>query len=159
LSHPFSLVYALRFSAWTHQYRREAHTVQEQVEAGITLANEHGFVREAVWATIVRGWALAAQGQEEEGIAQMGQGLASYRATGSELARTAFLALLAEAQIKINQLEEASAVLAEAFDQVEKTEERWHEAELYRLKGELLLARVKEQATERQDHRTLTPVA
>ncbi len=98
-------------------------------------------MRELAWATIVRGWALAAQGQEEEGIAQMRQGLAAYRATGSELARTCFLALLAEVYGKAGQPEEGFTVLAEALAQVGKTEERWYEAELYRLYGELLLRR------------------
>jgi class 3 adenylate cyclase/predicted ATPase len=139
LSHPFSRVYALRFAAWLHQYRREAHVAQERTEAGITLATEHGFARELAWATIVRGWAVAAQGQEEEGIAQMHQGLAAYRATGSELARTVFLALLAEVYDKIGQSEEGLTVLDEALVQAGKTEERWYEAELHRLKGTLTL--------------------
>ncbi|MBI3797962.1 MAG: AAA family ATPase [Deltaproteobacteria bacterium] len=139
LSHPFSLVYALRFAAWLHQYRREEQVVQERAEAGITLATEHGFVREVAWATIARGWAVAARGQAEEGIAQMRQGLATYRATGSELARTVFLALLAEEYGKAGQPEEGLTVLAEALAQASKTEERWYEAELYRLQGTLTL--------------------
>jgi predicted ATPase len=145
LSHPFSVVYALRFSAWTHQYRREAHLVHEQVEAGIVLATEHGFVREGAWATIVRGWALATQGQEE-GLTQMRQGLAAYRATGSENGLTVFLALLAEEYGRAGQPEEGLTVLGEAFAQVDKTEERWYEAELYRLKGKLSLLQ------ERREH-------
>jgi predicted ATPase len=139
LSHPFSLVYALRFTAWLHLYRREEPIVQERVEAGITLATEHGFVREVAWATFVRGWTVAVRGQVEEGIAQMRQGLATYRVTGSELARTVFLALLAEEYGKAGQPEEGLTVLAEALAHAGKTEERWYEAELYRLKGTLLL--------------------
>ncbi len=145
LSHPYSVVYALRFAAWVHQFRREERAVHERIEAGVTLATEHGFTRELAWMTIVRGWAVATQGQEEEGIAQMHQGLAAYRATGSELARTSFLALLAELYGKAGQPEEGLTVLAEALAQVGETEERWFEAELYRLKGELVLQRSQEQ--------------
>ena len=94
------------------------------------------------WGTILRGWALAEQGQGEEGIAQIHQGLAAYRATGAELVRPYYLALLAEAYGKVGQVEEGLDVLAEALASVDKTGERFYEAELYRLKGELTLATV-----------------
>ncbi len=89
--------------------------------------------------TILQGWALAEQGQGEEGITQMRQGLAAYQATGAEIARPYFLALLAEAYGKVGQVEEGLSVLAEALALVDKTGERFYEAELYRLTGELTL--------------------
>ena len=73
----------------------------------------------------MRGWALAEQGQGEEGIAQIRQGLAALQATGAELTRPYFLALLAEAYGKGGQTEEGLAVLAEALAQVDKTGERY----------------------------------
>ena len=105
----------------------------------MTLSTEQGFPYWLAIETIVQGWTLAEQGQVEEGIAQMHQGLAAYRATGAELQRPSFLALLAEAHRKVGQMEEGLAVLAEALAQVEKTGERYYEAELYRLKGTLTL--------------------
>ena len=69
----------------------------------------------------------------------MRQGIAAWRATGAELQRPYYLALLAEAYGKAGQAEEGLRVLAEALTVVHKTGERQHEAELYRLKGELLL--------------------
>src|SRR5262249_46492705 len=90
--------------------------------------------------TILRGWVLAAQGQAEEGIAQMRQGLTAHRATGAEHARPYYLALLAEAYGKGGQAEEGLTVLDEALAMVNKTRERFYEPELHRLKGELLLA-------------------
>ena len=88
---------------------------------------------------IIRGWALAELGQGEAGIAQIGQGLAAALSTGAEFFRTYFLALLAHAHHSVGQSEAGLTVLAEALAQVEKTGERFWEAELYRLKGELLL--------------------
>jgi predicted ATPase len=88
---------------------------------------------------ILRGWALAATGQGEAGIAQLCQGLTAARATGAEILRTYYLALLVDAYQTGGQREAGLAVLVEALAQVEKTEERFWEAELYRLKGELLL--------------------
>ncbi len=139
LSHPLSLAAALYFAAGLHQFRREGQLTQERAEAAITLSIEQGFSHWMEGGTILRGWVLAEQGQGEEGIAQIRQGLAAWRATGAELARPYFLALLAEAYGKGGQTEEGLNVLAEALTVVDKTGERFYEAELYRLKGTLTL--------------------
>src|SRR5439155_19439767 len=73
-------------------------------------------------------------------IGQMREGLADWRATGVEIGRPWLLALIAEVYGQVGQAKEGLAVLAEALARVDKTSERWYEAELYRLKGELLLA-------------------
>jgi predicted ATPase/class 3 adenylate cyclase len=139
LSHPFSLAYALICAAWLHQHRREGHLTQERAEATITLSVEQGFVLWLAWGTIQRGWALAVEGQTEEGIQQIRQGLAAFQATGAEVWRPYHLALLAEAYGKVGRIEEGLTVLAEALTVVDNTGERLWEAELYRLKGTLTL--------------------
>ena len=88
------------------------------------------------------------QGQGEEGIAQLHQGLAAVRAAGSGLDWPRFLLLLAEAYGSVGQLEAGLSAVTEALATVHKTGERWWEAELYRLKGELLLALSAEKHTE-----------
>src|SRR5262249_1910720 len=95
LEQPFSLVYALLFAAILHQFHREGPLTQERAEAGGALAAEQGFGLWLAWGTFFRGWARterspapgAGQGQEEEGIAQMQQGLAAWCATGAKVAR------------------------------------------------------------------------
>jgi predicted ATPase len=139
LSHPFSLVYCLGSSAWFHQYRREGQAAQERAEAMIALSSEQGFAFWLGFGTVFQGWALAEQGQVEEGITQIRQGLAAYRATGAEVGRPYFLALLAEAYGKVGQAEEGLTLLAEALATANRTGERMYEAELYRLYGELSL--------------------
>ncbi len=140
LSHPFSLAWALNWAAILHHFRREGQAVQEQAEALIALSSEQGFPLFATTGTVLRGWALAEQGQVEEGITQMRQGLAGYRATGAELTRPYFLLLLAEAHAKAGQAEEGLTVVVEALDLVEhEAGTRRGEAELYRLKGQLTL--------------------
>jgi predicted ATPase len=141
LAHPFSLVYALCFAGKLSQLRREAQAAQERATAEIAFCTEQGFVLYLARGTILRGWALAEQGQGEEGRAQMHQGMAAYQATGSEVFRPSYLACLAEAYGKAGQAEEGLTMLAEALTAVHKTGERFYEAELYRLKGELLMAR------------------
>jgi len=139
LSHPFSQVYALNYAAGLHQFRREWQATQERIEALIALSREQGFAQWVPQATILRGWILAEQGQEKKGITQMRQGLAAWRATGAEIGSPWFLALLAEGCGKAGQIEEGLTVLTEALTAVDKTGERHYEAELYRLKGQLLL--------------------
>jgi len=141
LSHPFSSAFALTYAALLHRLRREGRAAQERAEAVITLCSEQEFPYWLAAGTILRGWALAEQGQGEEGITQIRQGIADYRTTGAELAGSYFLALLAEAYGKGGQAEEGLRVLAEALAMVDKNGERSYEAELYRLKGELTLAR------------------
>ena len=116
------------------------HAAKEQAEAAITLSTERGFPHRLAEGVLLQGWALAMQGQTEEGIAQLRQGMAAWRATGAEIAWPLWLALLAEAYGKAGQAGEGLTVLAEARALVHKTEERFWEAELYRLTGELLLA-------------------
>jgi predicted ATPase len=141
VSHPLGLANTLLANAaLLHLLRWEVQVIQERAEAMVALSSEQGFAQYLAYGLILRGWALAAQGQEEEGIAQIRQGLTAYRAIGAELWRPYCLALLAEAYRNVGQTEEGFAALADALTQVEKTGERWYEAELYRLKGELTLA-------------------
>jgi predicted ATPase len=156
LAHPFSLTNALYFAAWVHHFRRERQLTRERAEASVLLCTEHGFKGYAALGTILRGWALAqrsatpaaVQGPGEEGIAQIQQGLAAWRATGSESGRSFFLALLAEASAQEGRREQGLTLLAEALEVVNTTGERRWEAELHRLTGEFLLARAAEHDME-----------
>jgi predicted ATPase len=122
-----------------HQFRWEEQLVQERAEAAMTFSTEQGFPHWLALGTFLRGWALAAQGQGAEGMAQMRHGLAARRAAGAELGRPLSLALMAEVYGGMGQAEEGLALVAEALTVVNNSGERHWEAELYRLKGELLL--------------------
>jgi len=140
LAHPLSIVITLTLSPMVWIRRQEVQLVQEEAEATIALCTELGlgefWVAEAnVW----QGWVLAKQGQHEEGIALMRHGMAAFRATGAEIERQYWLALLAEVYAKMGQPEQGRHALAEARAIVDKTGERYWEAELHRLEGELLL--------------------
>jgi TOMM system kinase/cyclase fusion protein len=149
LAHPFSLACALFFAAWLHNLRREWPLTHELAEAAIALATEQGSAQFVAGGTFFRGCALtewdpapgAGQGHVEAGMAQMQQGLAAWRATGAEVLRPYGLALLAKASAQVGQREAGLALLAEALAVLNDTGERRWEAELHRLKGELLLAR------------------
>jgi predicted ATPase len=138
-SHPFSVAFALHNVAILHMYRREEHLIQERTEPLLALATEQGFPDYVGAGTIWQGWLLILQGRLEEGMALMRQGLAAYRATGAGLLWPSILVPLAETYGKKGQPEEGLAVLEEALSVVNQTGERFYEAELYRLKGELTL--------------------
>jgi predicted ATPase len=139
LSYPVSLAAALYFAAVLHHFRRERQAAQERADMMAALSREQGFMQPLSAGTILGGWALALQGRGEDGIAQMRQGLAARRAIGSERTWLFLLAMLAEAYQNLGQAEAGLNVVAEALGQAHKTVARYYEAELYRLKGELLL--------------------
>ena len=139
LSEPNSLAHVFYYAATAYQLRREARLAQEHAEAALAVASEHGLVLYQAMAAIIRGWALLEQGREAEAIEQMRQGLAAYQATGAEVSLPHFLALLAEAMGNARQPEEGLRVLEEAFEVARRNREGWYLAELYRIKGELLL--------------------
>jgi predicted ATPase len=137
--HPYILGYVLNLAARFHQFRREVRLTQERAAALISLAQEQGFQYLMVQGSVLHGWALAQQGQARDGIEQMHQGLTAHHATGAELGRPYYLALLAQAYGIMGQADAGLKVLTEALTLADTTEERWYEAELHRLKGELLL--------------------
>jgi predicted ATPase len=139
LSDLVNLAAALYFAASLRQYCREWQPTHELADAAITLATEQEFPHWVVYGTIPRGWALAAHGQREEGIAQMRQGLVAQRTLGAEIRRPMHMAMLAEAYGNAGQAAEGLRVLAEALAVVDRSGERNYAAELHRLQGELLL--------------------
>jgi predicted ATPase len=105
----------------------------------VALSTEQEFEFFLEMGNILHGWGLAEQDQREEGIMQIRQGLAVLRDQGTKLFWTYWLALLTEAYERVGQAEEGLVVLLESLDAVHKHGECFYEAELYRLKGELLL--------------------
>jgi predicted ATPase len=136
---PYGLPVALLFAAILHQFRGEDSLTLERAEAAITLSSERGFPQLLALGTVLRGWVLAGRQQGMAGITQIREGLATWRATGAELLRPYAVALLAEAYRKAGRADEGLIVLDEALATVQDTGERWWEAEIHRLKGELLI--------------------
>jgi adenylate cyclase len=113
--------------------------VAQHAKATVALSAEQGFADFLLLGTFHRGWALAEQGRTDEGIAQMRDALDAMPSRGSKLSRPGQLAALATAYRKAGRTDDALALVAEALALVESRDERWWEAEIYRVKGELLL--------------------
>jgi class 3 adenylate cyclase/predicted ATPase len=140
LAQPFSLTLAVSHASYLHQCRGEPSIGREHAEATIALSVEQGFPHYRATGILMRGWAVAAQGDLEAGAAAIQEGLAALRAAGANVRRSYYLALLADVCRRAGRYDVAENAIAEAWAFSEESGERWWEADLYRLKGELLLA-------------------
>jgi predicted ATPase/tRNA A-37 threonylcarbamoyl transferase component Bud32 len=140
LANPFDRAQALYFGAFTSVCRREARRTRKLAGALTELCTEEGFTLLLHGGRILHGWSLAEQGRAGEGIGQMRQGLAGWYATGALSHRPYHLGLLAEALARDGQAQDGLTVLGEALALCTALGERFLEAELHRLRGELLLA-------------------
>jgi predicted ATPase len=139
LAHPHSLAHARVHAAFVSQWRRDVPAAHGHAEALLTLATAQGFPEWAALGTIMRGWALALQGQGEAGLAQLRQGIAAVRATGSAQNVPYDCTLLADVAARLGHVEDGLQALAEAHTVVEQHEDRMWEAEVARLRGVVLL--------------------
>ncbi len=137
--HPFSYGYTLVYASIVCKFRREVQDVYDYAEAAVTLSTEPGFTVWLASGIFFRGWALTTQGQGAEGLRQMHQGFTDFRATGAELFVPYFLSLLAEGYGALKQVDEGLDALKEGWEVMERTGEHLWQAEVHRLKGDLLL--------------------
>ena len=138
LKRAHTLATALLFMCRAGWLADSPHDMQRHAEELVALANEHGFSLWLSGGMIYRGWSLTALGQAEEGVASLTQGLAATRATGAVQGTPVILTSLAQAYAKLGRLPESQTCLAEAGQIIEATDERWSEAELHRVRGDVL---------------------
>jgi predicted ATPase len=139
LKHPLSVAFARCWLALLCQFRRDTGAVQAHAEAALALATEQEFALWAAMATIFRGWALAMRDKREEGALELAKGIAAWQATGAGTALAYYCTMQAEVFDLLGRGTEALQRLEEAQAEVERTGERWWEAEIYRVRGVLLL--------------------
>ncbi len=140
LQHPFSLEYALHHTGWLHQHCLLGMETQAAGEEEMRIATEQGFLFWHASGSLYFAAGLLLRGRHEEGLRLFQEALASYRATGAILGLPYYLGILGEAFVKAGRFEEGRRALAEALQLVEENDERFQEAELHRLDGELRLA-------------------
>ena len=138
LEHPYTLVFTLVFLSWIYSAFRNAKRTLELTDEAIAVSTQYSFALGLAWATTSQGWALAETGQEE-GLGKLLHGLSATRATGASLNNTFTLALLAEIYLRHNRIDEGLATIEEAQKLAVTGGELFWQAELLRLKGELLL--------------------
>ncbi|MDX1487815.1 MAG: adenylate/guanylate cyclase domain-containing protein, partial [Acidiferrobacterales bacterium] len=129
-SSPFSLANTLAFAALIHVLRREPSSAQARIEASMEICLEQRIPFWLEWGRVVHGWALAAQGQGEEGIDEVCCGLEAFRALGSKGLTALLLTLQAEVFGGLGKPAEALSATSEAFDMMKRNKGPWWEAEL-----------------------------
>jgi predicted ATPase/class 3 adenylate cyclase len=140
IKHPYSVAFGLDLAAVVRQYRGDAPSTRALVDEAIALSTAQGLAFIGAMAAILHGWVLTQEGKLEAGLTQMRAGLASQLATGAELAKPYWLCLTAEACGRRGAAAEGLDLLSQAEAAVELTDERYWEAEIYRLRGQLLLS-------------------
>ena len=157
LTHALSEVWALTSAAVIHQLRDEREASQEHAVAAAAIAVDKKFALYVGWTGALRGWARVEQEPSAEAIAEMRKGLDASRATGAALLWPYWLVLLASVHGRLGQAQEGLVTTAEALTEVARTGERFWEAELQRLKGQLLLQADPANASEAEAcfHRAL----
>jgi predicted ATPase len=152
LSHPFSLAYTLNFAAALYRLRREWQEVHACAEQLMALAAKQGFSQLLDRGRYTRGTALVMQGQIEEGMTQIQQGLSNLRDTGAGLNQSSRLTMLAQVYGVAGHTAKGIQTLEDALRVAHKTGARVYQTERYRLKGELLLALTPQNWQEAETH-------
>jgi predicted ATPase len=149
LGHAFSLANALTRACWVDWATRPREELQARADALIAVSAEHGIPYSRAVGTVFQGWGLARNGQTGEGVALLQAGMAAFRGTGAVTWMPFFLTLLAEAEGRVKEQDRGLGHLAKAERLIAETEERWAEAEVHRVRGELLRAGHNAVAAER----------
>jgi class 3 adenylate cyclase/tetratricopeptide (TPR) repeat protein len=146
IGHPFSLGHAVDFTACLNQFCRLGPEVLAAAEEEITIGKEQGFQLWHALGTIHKGAGILLQGKPAEALPFLQKGLDSFRATGAELRVPYYLSMLGNAYLRLRCFEDSLSTINEGLAVAEKNDDRFQQAELHRLRGELLLAQSSDQA-------------
>src|SRR5437867_2076553 len=140
LSHPHSIANALPLLGVVHQLRGDVDRVREAADTLIDLSTEHGFLNWLAFGRILEDWVTAARGSDEAIIARLRRNIGEYT-VNSHLFDSFLFGFLAGAQVRYGHAGEALDIVGRALEMANTRGTRLWDAELYRLKGEFLLAR------------------
>jgi DNA-binding winged helix-turn-helix (wHTH) protein/tetratricopeptide (TPR) repeat protein len=136
------------FAAYIYELRREPEQMRARAEARLSLATESGFFTGRALSEIYLGWADAMAGNLDGGIARMRRHMLELKAAGSEYISDRCLTFIAQALSQLGRFDESLRLIEESLQFMERTGQRYYEAELHRMKGELLLARASSNAEQ-----------
>jgi class 3 adenylate cyclase/predicted ATPase len=139
LRHPHSICNALAFLAGAHVLCGDAEAAYPVAERTITLASEYGFPLWLAGGQMLRGWTRFNLQEVEQGLVEIRQSVKALDATGALIWVQFARYLLAQALAKAEQFTDAMKLVDQTLIMVAGTSGRWYEAELHRLKGDLLL--------------------
>jgi len=155
LDHPFTVAFVLSKVCAVEAAAGLPHHALRHAEELVALSNEHGFPLWLGLGLLQQGRALTALGQAQDAVAVLARALSVLRAAGAVVHTPRALCFLAEAHAKVEHLQEGQNCLVEAAQLIETTHERCGEAELLRLRGDMMSARGDHAAAEQNYHRAL----
>jgi predicted ATPase/DNA-binding SARP family transcriptional activator len=139
LDQPFNQVLVSAYLALLQQLRANEAVAREHAEQALALANKYQAPYYRTWAGILVSYALALEQPDEEHIGHLRGSITAFKAPGARLRLPYYLSLLAQVCERAGRAEEGLASIDEALAQARVHNERWWDAELHRLRGELLL--------------------
>jgi class 3 adenylate cyclase/tetratricopeptide (TPR) repeat protein len=139
LQHPNTVAVAMSFSIYVLTWRRETSAVARQAAQAAAYMDKHGLAFYQVPVACSRGWALVEEGKFNDGVAVLRDGIEAWRAVGSARGATWFTIWVSDAYRRAGRLEEGMAAAEEVLATIDQSGERQAEAELYRVKGEILV--------------------
>jgi predicted ATPase len=155
LQHPYTLAVNLCCMCWVASLANSPQEVRRHAEEMFNLAGEHGFAFWQAIATDWCGWASAAIGQADDGVELVTKAISSIRSAGAVICTPMWLTHLADAHGRFGHPFEGLSKLIEAGEIIEATDERHHEAEVYRLQGDQMNATGDQEAAERSYRRAI----
>jgi serine/threonine protein kinase/tetratricopeptide (TPR) repeat protein len=159
IGHAFSTAHAVDFTACLYQFARLANEVEAAAGEEIAIATDQGFQLWRALGTLHKGAGLLLHSRHDEGLPLLLDGLNKFRGTGAELRVPGYLGMLGEAYAKLGRFEEAHGAISGALALAEKNDDRFQEAELHRLLGELHLAETEDQGAAEGCFRTAIETA
>jgi predicted ATPase len=145
IGHAFSLGHAVDFTAFLCHYCRLGAEVRAAAGKEMAIATDQGFQLWHALGTLHQGAGMLLQGRREEALPLLLKGFGAFRATGTGVRVPSYLGMLGDAYTQSGRFKDAHEALNEGLAVAEKNDDRCHEAELHRLKGELLLAESPDQ--------------
>jgi predicted ATPase len=140
LDHPLTTCFTLYFSMLVDQVMPDPIAALSKTSKLLDVAEEHKFTIWTIWGKAAHGWASALTGNRVEGIRLLQQSQNDAQALGAEIYFPLWRVWLIDAYGSMLAPDEGLSILNEAIEHVDRMGERLMEAELYRLKGQFLLA-------------------
>ena len=140
LNHPFSIGWTLAFRSMLAYWSGDAESTLNWADEGIRYCSEQAYPFWITCCMVVKGWALCRQGQYNEGVPSMREGLAGMQMIGSEVIRPLYMGITAEALQLAGSLDEAVALTTTAIAEAQRQGNRISEIDLHRIHGDLLAA-------------------
>jgi predicted ATPase len=150
--HAATMMYALNFSVVVNTFRGDFAIASAQTDELLVLANEKGAAFWKATANMMKGWRATLGGTVTDTITDYGCAISAYRETGTTIFAPLNLAVLASAFAELRQFDDAWRCMDEAITAVERTGERWNEAEINRIAGEIALLGRKRDADKAESH-------